>query len=153
MEEENKKTIDMCSKVFVSWNLEHFSGEAFKGNSPEMMSDPLSSILLNKMKYADIGVNLPDKLVLLLSLCSDTPGMIQMLCYKILKNIPNLQRGYTVTPQDFARVFPVKFPIYVFQDVRDEIERMWKEQKQEFRGPFSDNKCDTKEYWQALLTH
>lgn len=151
-----ESTRDLCSKLLMSWMLSGSDDapHSFQGNNPELINggDPLSTILHNKLEWAGLQINVPDELYLLMSLCTQSPGGIQVMMHEILEKIPNLKQGYTVTPMDFVRLYPMEFPICTEPKWSKHFEEIWDAQKIERSSPgASDNACDTREYWTDLI--
>ncbi|MCM1219787.1 MAG: hypothetical protein NC548_35380 [Lachnospiraceae bacterium] len=149
-------TTELCSKLLMSWMLggSDDAPHSFQGNDPEIINggDPLSTILHQKLQWAGLQINIPDELYLIMSLCTQSPGSVQIMCHEILENIPNLEQGYTVMPEDFVRVYPMSFPIATDPHWLKHFEELWDAQKIERSSPgASDNACDTREYWMSLL--
>lgn len=147
--------VEACSKMLIMWT--------FRGKSPQdqdvatiAAEYPLCQILLNKLKWAGLNVIIPEECLIILAMCSDSPGTIQLIAHHLLQGIPNLEQGYEVTPLDFSRVFPSSFPIVQDPKWAKFWEDAWDNQKipKDERKPLqSDNRCDTKEYWLELLKH
>ena len=145
------KNEELAAKVFIAWN---FNSKKEFSNNPEIVDggDFLSTILYRKMKAVDLGVNIPDECYLLISLCSDSPGYAQLLLKELLLSIPNLKKGYTIIPMDFARKFPMEYPMSDNPKWEKYFSQKWDEQKiHSAKFPYSDNLCDTAEWWLEVL--
>lgn len=147
---------ELCSRLFISWTMSNINApHSFQGNDPEIVNggDPLSTILYEKLKWAGLQINIPDELYLIMSLCTQSPGAIQVMCHEILESVPDLHNGYTVIPEDFVRVYTMDFPTQsIDRKWAEHFEKLWDAQKIRRLSPgTSDNACDTREYWMALI--
>jgi hypothetical protein len=148
------KANELCSKLLMNWTFLTLASPEFRGNDPELISggDPLSSILYKKLEWAGLNINIPNELFLIMSICSRSPGGIQVLCHELLSSIENLHQGYTITPNDFCKLYPTQFPIFQIDKWQKHFDKEWEKQKIKDAPRFaSDNQCDTKEYWLSLL--
>ena len=160
----NKDTANMllatCSIVLASW-IERFT----KRNKDTKISDIMKSIikddiiakiLVNKIKWAEVDIIIPDELLLIISTCTYPPGHAQLMLVDILDTVydnhdKSIPSGYEITPEDFSNTFKDKFPIIeLYPEYETLYDMMWDDQKfkdNEYNSGFMDNKIDTKEFW------
>lgn len=141
--ENNNEALQLCSQVFIKWNLIDLGVSDYDGSSEYSRMSFIAKVLRKKMAAFEIPVEIPDPLLMIIELCTDSnPGMAQIMLKKILGN--NRPIDSTIMPEDFVAVFPTEFPILaLFPRWEKEFEEEWLKQKtaQGF------NLCDTKEWW------
>lgn len=141
-----------------------------------LKTSPISMILKERLKFADIGVEISPVVSFMISLCCNgNPGMSIMLTYDILRKLKERKGELPkkVIVDDFVHLFPLKFPIMYDTDKYDtpytetgrEYSAMWDNQKvfcqsDEYLkkleikpGPGRpDNLVDYKSYWKELVS-
>ena len=141
-----------------------------------LKTSPISMILKERLKFADIGVEISPVVSLMISLCCNgNPGMSIMLTYDILRKLKERKGELPkkVIVDDFVHLFPLEFPIMYDTDKYDtpytetgrEYSAMWDNQKvfcqsDEYLkkleikpGPGRpDNLVDYKSYWKELVS-
>lgn len=144
---------ELASKVLISWHFSKKKGENFE-NNPELVNggDFVSTMLYKKMQAIGLGVNIPDECLLMISVCSNSPGYAQLLLKEILMSIPDLKRGYTITVDDFVRKYPMEYPVQDNPKWDKYFQDLWDKQKnRSAKFPQSDNLCDTADWWLEVL--
>lgn len=141
-----------------------------------LKTSPISAILNERLKWADIGVEISPVVSYIISLCCNgNPGMSIMLTYDILRKLKE-RRGELpkkVIVDDFVLLFPLEFPIMYDTDKYDtpyteigrEYSTMWDNQKvfcqsDEYLKKLGlkpspgmpDNLVDYKSYWKELIS-
>ena len=141
-----------------------------------LKTSPISAILNERLKWADIGVEISPVVSYIISLCCNgNPGMSIMLTYDILRKLKE-RRGELpkkVIVDDFVLLFPLEFPIMYDTDKYDtpyteigrEYSTMWDNQKvfcqsDEYLKKLGlkpspgmpDNLVDYKSYWKELVS-
>ena len=141
-----------------------------------LKTSPISMILKERLKFADIGVEISPVVSFMISLCCNgNPGMSIMLTYDILRKLKERKGELPkkVIVDDFVHLFPLEFPIMYDTDKHDtpytetgrEYSAMWDNQKvfcqsDEYLkkleikpGPGRpDNLVDYKSYWKELVS-
>lgn len=141
-----------------------------------LKTSPISMILKERLKFADIGVEISPVVSFMISLCCNgNPGMSIMLTYDILRKLKERKGELPkkVIVDDFVHLFPLEFPIMYDTDKYDtpytetgrEYSAMWDNQKvfcqsDEYLkkleikpGPGRpDNLVDYKSYWKELVS-
>lgn len=140
-----------------------------------LKTSPISAILKERLKWADIGVEISPVVSYIISLCCNgNPGMSIILTYDILRKLKE-RRGELpkkVIVDDFVQLFPLEFPIMYDTDKYDtpyteigrEYSAMWDNQKVlrqsdeylekrgiKFSPGMPDNLVDYKSYWKELI--
>lgn len=141
-----------------------------------LKKSPICAILNERLKWADIGVEISPVVSYIISLCCNgNPGMSIMLTYDILRKLKE-RRGELpkkVIVNDFVQLFPLEFPIMYNTDRVDTpytetgrvYSTMWDKQKvfcqsDEYlkklgiksRPGMPDNLVDYKSYWKELVS-
>ena len=140
-----------------------------------LKTSPISAILKERLKFADIGVEISPVVSYMISLCCNgNPGMSIMLTYDMLRKLKERKElPKKVIVDDFVHLFPLEFPIMYDTDKYDtpytktgrEYSAMWDNQKvfcqsDEYLkkleikpGPgMPDNLVDYKSYWKELVS-
>lgn len=141
-----------------------------------LQKSPISAILKERLKWADIGVEFSSVVSFMISLCCNgNPGMSIMLTYDILRKLKERRGGLPkkVIVDDFVLLFPLEFPIMYDTDKYDtpyteigrEYSTMWDNQKVfrqsdeylekrgiKFSPGMPDNLVDYKSYWKELIS-
>jgi hypothetical protein len=86
------------------------------------------------------------------------PGMSQVIMKEFLNSIEKrkpgqLQKGnYKFTSEDFGFAFPGSFPYLGDEKIAEKYLEKWDAQKDRTRSHgFTDNLCDTKEWWAEIF--
>ena len=141
-----------------------------------LKTSPISMILKERLKFADIGVEISPVVSFMISLCCNgNPGMSIMLTYDILRKLKERKGELPkkVIVDDFVHLFPLEFPIMYDTDKYDtpytetgrEYSAMWDNQKVFCQPAASlqkldpnpgpgrpDNLVDYKSYWKELVS-
>lgn len=141
-----------------------------------LKTSPISMILKERLKFADIGVEISPVVSFMISLCCNgNPGMSIMLTYDMLRKLKERKGELPkkVIADDFVHMFPLEFPIMYDTDKYDtpytetgrEYSAMWDDRKvyrqsDEYLkklgikpGPgMPDNLVDYKSYWKELVS-
>lgn len=170
--QETLDTLTNCILISV-WSDEH---ELQNIEDEILKTSPISMILKERLKFADIGVEISPVISFMISLCCNgNPGMSIMLTYDILRKLKE-RRGELpkkVIVDDFVLLFPLEFPIMYDTDKYDtpyteigrEYSAMWDNQKVlcqsdeylkklgiKFSPGMPDNLVDYKSYWKELVS-
>lgn len=156
----------MCTKLLALWmscEKEDAKMEYTERDKEFFERSFVTKVLSKKLDAFDIDVHIPSYLYMLISVCSDeNPGKAQLILKELLTSIKNrkgagIEKGYVITVSDFVDCFVESFPITGIPAIAKKYQKMWDEQKKE-RGndmrnypAFSDNKCDTPEYWMEVM--
>jgi hypothetical protein len=153
---EEKK--ELCSKALVMWVMEEHKGTDFSKHSPDVAEMFMARMLLKKFEVFGVDIILPDLLILILDMCTESnPGQTQIILKDLLESIKKhsgkpIPKGYTVSSMDFSLCFPNSFPITEIDYINDKYMKMWDGQKREVKNILeSDNKCDTPEWWLEVM--
>lgn len=152
--------LETCSIVLASW-VERFAKRNKNTKNSDILKsilkdDIIAKILVNKIKWAEVDIIIPDELLLIISICAQRPGFAQLMLVDILDTIydnhdKSIPSGYEITPEDFGNTFKDKFPIIeLYPEYEILYDMMWDDQKfkdNEYNSGFMDNKIDTKEFW------
>lgn len=151
MMNEEMDMIEAIGNIYIHWNIDAVKNE---GYNPEEYDDeindyPLVKILRKKLEWGGVDVVIPDYLVMIIALCSESPAEVQMIMVDILDKIyenndNHIPKHYVITPIDFSITFPVKFPATMqYPEMKARYNRKWDEQK----TPNRENSYDTKAFW------
>ena len=148
---KDQEKIELCSRIFIAWKL---SNKAWNVHDDEILDAFIPGMLVKKMKAFGIDIFLPDPLLLLIDVCTESnPGQAQIILKDLLNNIVErtgkIKKGYMISAEDVAECWPTSFPIV---SLKPELyERKWIDQKT--NKAFSDNLCDTPEWWLEVMEH
>ncbi len=157
-----ESNVDLVNKVFISWNLHRFKQNYKPTEHDEDLANQfLCQIILKKLKWANVDVVIPDELLMILLLCSETPADIQMLTVDMLDHIKEMSSnkaipvGYVITPEDFIGTFSISMPVLSENTrAREEYNKKWDMQKLYNREDITmygtDNMFDTRDFWKAF---
>lgn len=156
--EEVKEIEDLCAMVFIKWHIGAQHDE--KTHDMIMKNSFTAKILTKKFEAFDIGINLPDELLLILGTCSgENPGLVQVILMDLLQSIKDkkgspIPRGYEITPSDVAGAFPLRWPILkdpeIYNEYVSKYDATIKDKATDSNGN-KINACDTKEFWLQVM--
>ena len=156
--EEVKEIEDLCAMVFIKWHIGAQHDE--KTHDMIMKNSFTAKILTKKFEAFDIGINLPDELLLILGTCSgENPGLVQAILMDLLQSIKDkkgspIPRGYEITPSDVAGAFPLRWPILkdpeIYNEYVSKYDATIKDKATDSNGN-KINACDTKEFWLQVM--
>lgn len=156
--EEIKEIEDLCAMVFIKWHIGAQHDE--KTHDMIMKNSFTAKILTKKFEAFDIGIKLPDELLLILGTCSgENPGLVQAILMDLLQSIKDkkgspIPRGYEITPSDVAGAFPLRWPILkdpeIYNEYVSKYDATIKDKATDSNGN-KFNACDTKEFWLQVM--
>ena len=156
--EEVKEIEDLCAMVFIKWHIGAQHDE--KTHDMIMKNSFTAKILTKKFEAFDIGINLPDELLLILGTCSgENPGLVQAILMDLLQSIKDkkgspIPRGYEITPSDVVGAFPLRWPILkdpeIYNEYISKYDATIKNKATDSNGN-KINACDTKEFWLQVM--
>lgn len=156
--EEVKEIEDLCAMVFIKWHIGAQHDE--KTHDMIMKNSFTAKILTKKFEAFDIGIKLPDELLLILGTCSgENPGLVQAILMDLLQSIKDkkgspIPRGYEITPSDVAGAFPLRWPILkdpeIYNEYVSKYDATIKDKAIDSNGN-KFNACDTKEFWLQVM--
>ena len=156
--EEVKEIEDLCAMVFIQWHIGAQHDE--KTHDMIMKNSFTAKILTKKFEAFDIGIKLPDELLLILGTCSgENPGLVQAILMDLLQSIKDkkgspIPRGYEITPSDVAGAFPLRWPILkdpeIYNEYVSKYDATIKDKATDSNGN-KFNACDTKEFWLQVM--
>ena len=156
--EEVKEIEDLCAMVFIKWHIVAQHDE--KTHDMIMKNSFTAKILTKKFEAFDIGIKLPDELLLILGTCSgENPGLVQAILMDLLQSIKDkkgspIPRGYEITPSDVAGAFPLRWPILkdpeIYNEYVSKYDATIKDKATDSNGN-KFNACDTKEFWLQVM--
>ena len=156
--EEVKEIEDLCAMVFIKWHIGAQHDE--KTHDMIMKNSFTAKILTKKFEAFDIGIKLPDELLLILGTCSgENPGLVQAILMDLLQSIKDkkgspIPRGYEITPSDVAGAFPLRWPILkdpeIYNEYVSKYDATIKDKATDSNGN-KINACDTKEFWLQVM--
>ena len=156
MTQEIKEKTELCSKAFLAWVITEQEGKDMTVINEDIANLFTSRMILKKFEVFNIDIVLPDMLLLILNICTDSnPGQFQIILKDLLNNIKQekglIKPGYIITSEDFAEHF-ISFPIIEDENIYHKYEKLWDGQKKERKHPLdSDNLCDTPEWWREVM--
>lgn len=157
--EEVKEIEKLCAMVFIKW---HETGAQRNEEMHNMIMENsfTAKILTKKFEAFDIGIDLPDELLLILGTCSgENPGLVQAILMDLLQSIKDkkgspIPRGYEITPSDVAEAFPFRWPILedpeIYNEYVSKYDATIKDKATDSNGN-KFNACDTKEFWLQVM--
>ena len=156
--EEVKEIEDLCAMVFIKWHIGAQHDEEM--HNIIMENSFTAKILTEKFEAFDIGINLPDELLLILGTCSgENPGLVQAILMDLLQSIKDkkgspIPRGYEITPSDVVGAFPLRWPILkdpeIYNEYISKYDATIKDKATDSNGN-KINACDTKEFWLQVM--
>ena len=110
---KNKEKIELCSRIFIAWKL---SNKAWNVHDDEILDAFIPGMLVKKMKAFGVDIFLPDPLLLLIDVCTESnPGQAQIVLKDLLNSIVErtgkIKKGYMISAEDVAECWPTSFPI------------------------------------------
>ena len=151
---EEKKIVESTTGgiiriLLMSW-LNNMNNESKLSKDKILESSFLAKVLVKKIEAMGLDVIVPNELLSIIILCSETPAEVQMIFTDILdgvleaNKIDKLPKEYKITPFDFIYTYPDKFPITcLYPDVKEKYNKKWDDQK--INGM---NSYDTYEFWE-----
>lgn len=139
----------LCTSLLITWNFQA-AGKAptteqnYDGTSEYSQQSFIAQVLRKKMEVFKIPVKIPDVLIAIIEVCTNgNPGISQLMLRDIIGD--SRKKGSTLTPDDFARVYPISFPVVEDGNEWDKyFSKKWEEQKNPSNG---SNLCDTPTWW------
>lgn len=157
--EEVKEIEDLCAMVFIKWYKVGARRDEEMHNII-MENSFTAKILTKKFETFDIGIELPDELLLILGTCSgENPGLVQVILMDLLQSIKDkkgspIPRGYEITPSDVVGAFPLRWPILedpeIYNEYISKYDATIKDKATDSNGN-KINACDTKEFWLQVM--
>ena len=157
--EELKEIEDLCAMVFIKWH-EVGAQRDEEMHNIIMEKKKKKKILTKKFEAFDIGIKLPDELLLILGTCSgENPGLVQAILMDLLQSIKDkkgspIPRGYEITPSDVVGAFPLRWPILkdpeIYNEYISKYDATIKDKATDSNGN-KINACDTKEFWLQVM--
>ena len=158
---EEKKMVENISEdiiqiLLMSWLNNMNNPSKSKLSKDEILeSSFLAKVLVKKIEAMGLDIIVPNELLSIIILCSETPAEVQMIFTDILDGvleaykIDKLPKEYKITPFDFVYVYPDKFPITcLYPDVKERYNKKWDDQK--INGI---NSYDTYEFWEKYRSY
>lgn len=151
---EEKKIVESTTGgiiriLLMSW-FNNMNNESKLSKDKILESSFLAKVLAKKIEAMGLDVIVPNELLSIIILCSETPAEVQMIFTDILdgvleaNKIDKLPKEYKITPFDFIYTYPDKFPITcLYPDVKERYNKKWDDQK--INGM---NSYDTYEFWE-----
>lgn len=152
---EEKKIVESTTGgiiriLLMSWFNNMNNSESKLSKDKILESSFLAKVLVKKIEAMGLDVIVPNELLSIIILCSETPAEVQMIFTDILdgvleaNKIDKLPKEYKITPFDFIYAYPNKFPITcLYPDVKEKYNKKWDDQK--INGM---NSYDTYEFWE-----
>lgn len=148
-QEEVGSILEGVAKIFTVWSMQAAAGQEPTGDK-EIAELFTTKLIKKKLEAFHLHVIIPDMLYLIIYSCATTPADAQLILTQVLDaSLESIGRGfipygYVVTPQDFAKAFPMKFPV-IEEDpkIKEYFDKLWDEQKDD-QG---NNTIDTQEFW------
>jgi len=156
---EVKEIENLCDMVYNKW---HKLGTQHDEEAHDiiMKNSFTAKILTKKFEAFDVGIELPDELLLLLGLFSgENPGLVQAILMDLLQSIKDkkgspIPRGYEITPSDVVGAFPLRWPILkdpeIYNEYISKYDATIKDKATDSNGN-KFNACDTKEFWLQVM--
>ena len=156
--EEVKEIKDLCAMVFIKW---HELGAQRNEEIHDMIMENsfTAKILTKKFETFDVGIELPDELLLLGLFSGENPGLVQAILMDLLQSIKDkkgspIPRGYEITPSDVVGAFPLRWPILkdpeIYNEYISKYDATIKDKATDSNGN-KINACDTKEFWLQVM--
>ena len=156
---EVKEIEKLCAMVFIKWH-EVGARRDEEMHNIIMENSFTAKILTKKFEAFDVGIELPDELLLLLGLFSvENPGLVQAILMDLLQSIKDkkgspIPRGYEITPSDVVGAFPLRWPILkdpeIYNEYISKYDATIKDKATDSNGN-KFNACDTKEFWLQVM--
>lgn len=156
---EVKKLQGLCAQAFIVWDM---LGTQHDEEMHKMVMENsfTAKILTKKFEAFDIGITLPDELLMILGTCSgENPGLVQVILMDLLQSIKDkkgapIPRGYEITPHDVVNAFPFEWPILedpeIYNRYVSKYDATIKDKATDKNGN-KINACDTKEFWLQVM--
>jgi hypothetical protein len=152
-----QKYVDSCGYAFISWIANEKENKDMTIHDEEFSNDFIFQMFEKKFKMFGVNIVLPDELIAIICMCTNSnPGQSQIILKYLLDNIKNrkgpISKGYIITTDDFVNAFSSRFPIlHQYEDLNEKFQKLWDEQKMPRVTSWSDNKCDTPEWWLEVM--
>ena len=171
------ENIELCGKLLIVWSMNQSNDKVMFGPEYEQHSF-IAKVLRKKLEVFKINVKLPDPLIMLIEICTESnPGISQLMLKEILTKVKSRKKlnpdvEYVITPDDFSLTYPNEFPVMdnspspsaglppFMKDAwkslnpstsnwEEYFHKAWDAQKDENDG---HNKCDTPEWWWEIYS-
>ena len=147
---EEKKVL--CSRILLTWITEEQQKKDMSIHDKEVEELFTSKIILSKFKHFNIDIVLPDSLLVLLTVCTNSnPGQFQIVLKYLLNNIVKkkgpIPAGYVISSKDFVYCFPTDYPIMEIPEIDQKFMKLWDKQKTSNGA----NACDTVDWWKEVM--
>lgn len=148
---------EICAQALIKWAFTEMAGQDMKKHDHDIETLFTSQVLLRKFDAFGIDIVLPDPLLIILYICTESnPGQVQIILKELLESIKErkgpIQPGYAVSSEDFSHCFATSFPIISIPHMEKKYRKLWDGQKRETQKAFeTDNKCDTVEWWMEVM--
>ena len=144
----------LCSKLLITWCFKENELD-MNVHSKDVSNLFTSKIILNKFNDFGIDIVLPDFLLSILCICSNSnPGVFQVMLKDLLNSIKrrigSIPKGYVISTLDFALWSLDSFPLIDIPENEKKYYRLWNEQKV-LKDNNSYNLCDTVEWWKEVM--
>jgi hypothetical protein len=143
--------------LFMMWIKKEYENEDMSVYDEELSKAFIFQVIRKKFEVFNIDIVLPDELLAIITTCTNSnPGQSQIILKYILDDIKNrkgpIPKGYVITTNDFSNAFNSDFPIlHEFKYMNEKFQKLWDEQKIPRATSWSDNKCDTPEWWLEVM--
>jgi hypothetical protein len=152
------KDIELCSTLLMNWGINEYAKKDMTIYDEELEKAFIFCIIRKKFNSYGIKIVLPDELLAILTVCTNSnPGQSQILLKYLLNDIKQrkgpIPEGYVITVEDFAFAFQTRFPIlHEYKDLYKKFEKLWDEQKKvNLSGHGDYNMCDTPGWWLEVM--
>lgn len=141
-------------KIIGTWERLERSGRDMTKHDNDVMHTTVFAAVFSKLQMAKMDIVVPDALIILLiTLTNGNPGQSLLLFKEILQCTAErsslLSPGYVIKLSDVLIAFGNEWPIMEIPEINEKYHKKWLDQKMPRKG-FSDNRCDTPEYWREV---
>lgn len=145
---------ELCGKALMIWVLSEKDNPVKSDKDLEEMF--IVKMLRKKFEVFKIDIVLPDMLLMILDLCTESnPGVTQVILKELLEDIKKrkgpIPSGYVIDALDFSFCFPAQFPILSVPEIYNKYLEKWDGQKYTDENGYSRNSCDTIEWWKEVM--
>lgn len=115
----------------------------------------LFKVVKRKLEAMNIDIIIPSEAMMILIICADNPGYIQLMIKEILTEVMtynngSIPRGYAITTTDFNMTYGDRIPITSeYPDISHEYKKKWDAQKIDTKFG-STNAVDTIDWWNEI---
>lgn len=141
--------------VMSKWTMQYCRGVDFEKHDEDIQHTVVYAAIHSKMAMAGMKIIVPDAFIILLIILTDAnPGQSILLFREVLESIMKrsghkVKPGYLIQPMDVGYTWASGWPFMKDPEIDKKYHKLWLAQKMPRTG-FTDNRCDTPEWWREV---